>query len=170
MLTKVVAIMAFVSLPLTAAVWHRSHSTPRQYRYDVTAYKSLRIYLKDGKCGLRLLSLPTKTAGRSEFKAKLDYNARQMREGLVLHSTKHGPYRITWLVFPLWVPTLALAAVGVIPLSYGPARQSWRRWRGCCLVCGYNLYGNRSGRCPECGNRVRPARRSPNVMRAFARL
>jgi len=170
MLTKLVAILALVSLPISAALWNRSHVAPRQYRFDVTMYKSLRVYLKDGTCGLRLLSLPTKTAGRSEFRATLDYNARQMREGLVLRSTKRGPYRVTWLVFPFWLTTLALAVGGTTPMAFGPLRQVWRQWRGCCLVCGYNLYGNRSGRCPECGNRFRPVRRPPNVMRAFARM
>ncbi len=170
MLTKAVAILVLITLPLSAALWHRSHTAARQYRFDVTLYKSLRVYLKDGKCGLRLLSLPTKVAGRSEFKAKLDYNAREMRRGFVLSSTKRGSYRVTWLVFPLWLPTLLLGAAGVIAMAFGPARQFWRQWRGCCLVCGYNLYGNRSGRCPECGNRFRPARRPPNVMRASARF
>lgn len=170
MVTKVFTILALLTLPLSATLWHRSHTVPRQYRFDVTLYKSLRIYLKDGTCGLRLLSLPTKTGGRSEFKAMLDYNAREMRKGFVLSSIKRGPYRVTWLVFPFWLPTLMLVAAGVIPLAFGPVRQFWRQWRGCCLVCGYNLYGNRSGRCPECGNRFRPVRRPPNVMRASARL
>jgi hypothetical protein len=28
----------------------------------------------------------------------------------------------------------------------------WRRWfAGRCIKCGYDLTGNKSGRCPECG-------------------
>ncbi|MCG3132646.1 MAG: hypothetical protein FLDDKLPJ_03509 [Phycisphaerae bacterium] len=34
----------------------------------------------------------------------------------------------------------------------------WRRSRrpppGCCLACGYNLTGNTSGRCTECGTSI----------------
>lgn len=39
----------------------------------------------------------------------------------------------------------------VIPLLllWQPARR--RPPRGCCLNCGYNLTGNVSGACPECG-------------------
>jgi len=37
-------------------------------------------------------------------------------------------------------------------------RRRWRRrfrlTHGLCLTCGYNLTGNVSGRCPECGERI----------------
>ncbi len=33
----------------------------------------------------------------------------------------------------------------------GPLRRWRRRRRGLCLKCGYNLEGNVSGVCPECG-------------------
>lgn len=49
-------------------------------------------------------------------------------------------------------------AVGMISAAYplfvfirGPLRRRRRRRRGLCLTCGYNLTGNTSGRCPECG-------------------
>ena len=57
----------------------------------------------------------------------------------------------TFFVTPLWIP-LALIAVPTIWL--------WRRDRrfpdGHCLRCGYNLTGNVSGKCSECGNIVEP--------------
>ena len=120
MLSKAVAILALVILPMSAVLWLKSHDAPRQYRFDITLYKSLRVYLKDGTCGLRLLSLPTKTASRSEFNASLDYNARQMRETFALSSTKRGSYRVTWLVFPLWFPTVVLALTGTVPILSAP--------------------------------------------------
>jgi len=43
----------------------------------------------------------------------------------------------------LSVPVISLGA-----LSFG----SWLRFRSYeCASCGYNMTGNRSGRCPECG-------------------
>ena len=48
------------------------------------------------------------------------------------------------LTLPLWIPfvlALALAAFYWRP----------RVPKGCCGQCGYNLTGNVSGRCPECG-------------------
>jgi hypothetical protein len=47
---------------------------------------------------------------------------------------------------PLWIPTVLFAAL---------AAWHWRRTRpvppGHCPRCGYDLTGNVSGRCPECG-------------------
>lgn len=54
----------------------------------------------------------------------------------------------TWgFVLPLWIPLL---------LSGGPAGLLWwldsrRPRRGRCVNCGYDLTGNVSGTCPECG-------------------
>jgi len=54
-----------------------------------------------------------------------------------------------------WVVLIVLAAVSAVyPLLAfyrGPWRRRRRRKRGQCLACGYNLTGNKSGTCPECG-------------------
>jgi len=50
------------------------------------------------------------------------------------------------VMIPLWIPF----AIGVIPTVC----LWWRDRRyppGHCQTCGYNLTGNVSGRCPECG-------------------
>ena len=39
-------------------------------------------------------------------------------------------------------------------------RRRRRRRRGLCVNCGYNLWGNESGTCPECGEKVE--RKPPN--------
>ncbi len=55
--------------------------------------------------------------------------------------------RITYL--PLWLPLVALAV---------PTAMLWYRDRkppkGHCQKCGYDLTGNESGRCPECGKAI----------------
>jgi hypothetical protein len=40
-------------------------------------------------------------------------------------------------------------------------RRRWRRRRGRCEQCGYDLTGNKSGVCPECGHRLGETRRAP---------
>lgn len=55
------------------------------------------------------------------------------------------PQGFSRLAIPLWMPFVALSAMTVL---------LWRRRRsrpGHCPACGYNLTGNISGRCPECG-------------------
>lgn len=52
-----------------------------------------------------------------------------------------------WMtVLPLWLP-LVLSAIPTVILW----RLNRRRGPGCCQKCGYDLRGNISGICPECG-------------------
>jgi len=52
---------------------------------------------------------------------------------------------------PLWVPFLILAlATGWLFSS--DHRRRKRRGAGCCEKCRYDLTGNTTGRCPECGS------------------
>ena len=138
-------------LPLSALLWRQSHAEPFQHRYDVTLYKSLRIYLIDGVCGLHLLSMPTKTASKSGFHTPLNYNPTPKQQSLLITSRTQGAYRVTWFVFPLWLTTTMFSVLCMLPVITGPFRQWWRKWNGHCIRCGYNLRGNRSGRCSECG-------------------
>jgi hypothetical protein len=56
---------------------------------------------------------------------------------------------------PIWCPCALFAAYPAIAFIRGPVRRYRRRKRCCCLKCGYNLTGNVSGVCPECGAAVR---------------
>ncbi len=55
------------------------------------------------------------------------------------------------LDIPIWVLAMLLAAYPTIALIRCPLRRNRRRRRGLCVTCGYNLTGNESGVCPECG-------------------
>jgi hypothetical protein len=55
------------------------------------------------------------------------------------------------IIAPLWFPAILLS----VPPSIWLARQRRKRkLRGCCAKCGYNLTGNVSGVCPECGTPI----------------
>ena len=62
----------------------------------------------------------------------------------------------TWMVmFPHWCPALLLAALSLACYRWlRVLRARDRLYRGLCGKCGYNLSGNTSGTCPECGERA----------------
>lgn len=61
----------------------------------------------------------------------------------------------TWILgFPLWAPFALFAFYPALAFIRGPLRRYRRRKRGLCLRCGYNLEGNVSGACPECGEAI----------------
>jgi predicted RNA-binding Zn-ribbon protein involved in translation (DUF1610 family) len=60
--------------------------------------------------------------------------------------------------YPLWVegPAVGLVSGGFMWLAYRvqvprAARYLWAELDSACLSCGYDLTGNSSGICPECG-------------------
>ena len=62
--------------------------------------------------------------------------------------------RIQHVAVPHWMPIVLFAAYPVTALVRGLARgwrRRHRRKRHRCVKCGYDLRGNVSGACPECG-------------------
>jgi len=71
--------------------------------------------------------------------------------------------RIDTVIVPLWIPILLLFVVTVAPICRLSARirrhvRALRTPTGHCTECGYNLVGNESGICPECGDAIREVR------------
>lgn len=67
------------------------------------------------------------------------------------------------VVVPLWLATAAALLAWLI-LSWPDLRARWLAWRlgpDHCLRCGYDLTGNVSGRCPECGKTIKPGQAAP---------
>jgi len=50
-----------------------------------------------------------------------------------------------------WIPIAILSAAPFCAMIRGPLRRRSRHRRGLCISCGYDLTGNISGTCPECG-------------------
>jgi hypothetical protein len=55
---------------------------------------------------------------------------------------------------PLWIPLVVCGTYPTIAFIRGPLRRWRRRRKGLCLRCGYNLMGNVSGVCSECGTEI----------------
>ena len=65
--------------------------------------------------------------------------------------TTQPPIEYTEIQVWAWLLVAAFASYPTIAFIRGPLRR-WRRHRkGLCLRCGYNLVGNVSGVCSECG-------------------
>ena len=59
--------------------------------------------------------------------------------------------RYRGVVFRSWFLVIVLAALTALTFIRVPFRRWHRRRHGLCIRCGYNLEGNVSGVCPECG-------------------
>lgn len=57
---------------------------------------------------------------------------------------------------PLGATTFGLGSPPLAVLALRTTRRYRRRKRGLCLTCGYDLTGNTSGVCPECGTAAPP--------------
>ena len=68
-----------------------------------------------------------------------------------------GVYSVLTVGVPLLGLSVAFAAYPFAAFIRGPVLRPWRRRRkGLCLNCGYDLRGNVSGVCPECGREAKP--------------
>jgi len=72
----------------------------------------------------------------------------------------HAMHCIRWgfdnpigFAVPLWLPVMLLFIASIFPRD----RKSAKQWH---CMCGYDLTGNISGTCPECGRDVCPTRGS----------
>jgi hypothetical protein len=61
---------------------------------------------------------------------------------------------VTWLVPPPVPATLTPAETAALRALGYLATPPTTGVKGQCLACGYNLTGNVSGVCPECGTRI----------------
>jgi len=89
-------------------------------------------------------------------------------------SLPHPPYQgarpgddadsMYMFVFPAWIFCLASMLFGVPLLTVVAAairRRLRLRWMGCCGTCGYDLTGNTTGVCSECGSPLPPEMQPP---------
>lgn len=55
---------------------------------------------------------------------------------------------------PLWTPAMLIGGVWTLPRVHRAVVRRRRRQRGVCVECCYDLTGNVSGVCPECGTKM----------------
>lgn len=57
---------------------------------------------------------------------------------------------------PLWLLFVISLSYPILAFVRGPVRRWLRKHRGLCVKCGYDLTGNVSAVCPECGTGILP--------------
>lgn len=85
------------------------------------------------------------------------YDDRSMKEGSRFRNVcgtqkARGQSILLWI--PFWMLLVVFGAYPLLILVGFRTRRWRRRRRGQCTKCGYNLTGNTSGVCPECGTAV----------------
>ncbi len=70
------------------------------------------------------------------------------------HAVRGSAIEAGVLRFPAWPMVLILSAYPVWAVVRGPMLRRRRRKTGRCIHCGYDLTGNESGACSECGEVV----------------
>jgi hypothetical protein len=74
-----------------------------------------------------------------------------IRQGVLdLSSVAATPRKIRFINLPLWMPLMM--TIGAAWMIHWQHRK--RIMQGHCQACGYNLTGNTSGVCPECGTPI----------------
>ena len=63
-------------------------------------------------------------------------------------------WQYTSIGVPFWLISLLLGLYPMVAFVRGPYRRYRRRRKGLCLKCAYDLTGNVSGVCPECGEKI----------------
>ena len=125
----------------------------RLYTWDIATGRSILARL----CAREFLAVYS-TVGDP---LKPDIRIGGMGFGLVrgrMYSQPSNAYSNTWYaVFcPSWFIVVLLGTYPAFTFARGLIRRRRRRRdrRGLCLKCGYDLTGNVSGVCPECGTLV----------------
>ena len=81
---------------------------------------------------------------------KLGYYGLGIRSGTDT-SEEYGTHSMITAELPFWLAGIMLGAYPLVVFIKGPVRR-WRRGKqGHCRQCGYNLTGNVTGVCSECG-------------------
>jgi len=91
------------------------------------------------------------TAGRGERDIILDHFSSATEEGVTLR-IEDPLTLVASRAYSLLLPAVVFAVPPALWLAFRRGRDRWNGFR--CRICSYNLTGNTSGVCPECGTPV----------------
>ena len=145
----------------TTVVWARSWSHPTTF-YFMHNQQQCRAWINRGRFGMdNNPQVAIETARHNR-----DLELMHRIAGLDLMVAPPSPVVAKWsrssaMLLPVVI--VVLAASVVIPFALRKVLSKLRKAPDRCNSCGYNLTGNMSGMCPECGTRVDCAVNKPGV-------
>lgn len=177
---KKLVIKAFVVISLllcvaTAVTWRWSYSKPAR-KASAKAYVHGRQYKLSFEPGEVFLDIqegyPTRRGGFHSppgkvFSTYATGNEHRTWAGIFghFHSLPQYAYQLR-LFFPIWwlLAAFAGSSIGVFGWTW---RKRLRRPAHACSQCGYDLTGNVSGACPECGQKLPQLNRIIDLLACF---
>ena len=99
----------------------------------------------------------------AHFECSLQYRVLSCDLRSVVLPTRNDSLNVTITTIPLWIPISALVFI----LWLVRPRQAQAVHNRC--SCGYSLFGNISGICPECGQSIGPRDRNRTRLRGQSR-
>ncbi|MBU0719691.1 MAG: hypothetical protein KJ749_15715, partial [Planctomycetes bacterium] len=113
------------------------------------------VFVKNGLASLHCHRFRESNQEMRPFRLSLGRFCFAQKE-LTVGSSGPAEYLLVLRV-PLWFPCALLVIYPASAFFGGPVRRWRRRRHGLCPQCAYDLTGNVSDVCPECGSVIRPA-------------
>ena len=161
---RAVIAVSSVLLLLILGLWVDSYFTPRRVGLSAKGPETWSLNAGLGTISLQNSIYPDPTLNPKNarvvgsefwgFSSFSNYSIDNPRPGQANVVPIYGSYR--FYTVPFWFAAMLVGTPAVLLLpGHVKDRRRMRRARaGCCLTCGYDLTGNESGVCPECGVKI----------------
>jgi len=157
--------LGIVSFDLVILVWSKCGLSDKMWITAVGARSVFEIANNDGSITFWYVQLEDPSllsryvASQKRFYQDLPAlcHSSRLLELVITDTVNLRPVRQTATSIELVIHIGILCMVGGMAsvfLLLRPCRRVYRRRRGRCIECGYNLTGNVSGVCPECGEKI----------------
>jgi hypothetical protein len=142
---KTLIVFLTVATVTTAGFWAGSYPLRMVY-FESVKCPCIEVQFFRGRLIVRRISMDD---GRQGHHTDFGFWAGDLCWGMC-HSEKYAGC-VQYVGLSLWFPFILFAVYPAVVIVQGPLRRWRRRTSGHCVKCGYNLKGNESGRCSECG-------------------